>query len=173
MHKIAFFYICLRPDIFFSGRKNSKALFVVYVIKQVSLPRFRFKRNSVVPQIWMSPASPFFQTAHQTVHSPLFFRKTIYVDRALCVMGRPYDFKCTEGKGAGGGGGGGVGVYNLSPPPKYIWHSSQARIGTLLQKSLATCTFIERFWKILQFNGTLILPFFVNFGTTIEHWFMW
>ena len=158
MHKIAFFYICLRPDIFFSGRKNSKALFAVYVINRVSLPRFRFKRNSVVPQIWMSPASPFFQTAHQTVHSPLFFRKTIYVDRALCVMERPYDFKCTEGKGA---------------PPKYLWHSSQARIGTLLQESLATCTFIERFWKILQFNGTLILPFFVNFGTTMEHWFMW
>ena len=89
---------------FFSGRKNSKALFAVYVINRVSLPRFRFKTNSVVPQIWMSPASPFFQTAHQTVHSPLFFRKTIYVDRALCVMGRPYDFKCTEGKGAGASG---------------------------------------------------------------------
>ena len=171
MHKIAFFYICLRPDIFSVAEKNSKALFVVYVINRVSLPRFRFKRNSVVPQIWMYPVSPFFQTAHQTVHSSLFFRKTIYVDRALCVMGRPYDFKCTEGKGAGGGGG--VGIYNLSPPPKYLWHSSQARIGTLLQESLATCTFIERFWKILQFNGTLILPFFVNFGTTMEHWFMW
>ena len=99
----------------------------------------------------MSPASPFFQTAHQTVHSPLFFRKTIYVDRALCVMGRPYDFKCTEGKGARGGGG--LGVYNHSPPRKYIWQSSQARIDTLLQESLATCMFIERFWKILQFNG--------------------
>ena len=86
------------------AEKNSKALFVVYVINRVSLPRCRFKRNSVVPQIWMSPASPFFQTAHQTVHSPLFFRKTIYVDRALWVMGRPYDFKCTEGKGAGGEG---------------------------------------------------------------------
>ena len=124
MHKIAFFYICLRPDIFSVAEKNSKALFVVNVINRVSLPRFRFKRNSVVPQIWMYPVSPFFQTAHQTVHSPLFFRKTIYVDRALCVMGRPYDFKCTEGKGARGGGG--LGVYNHSPPRKYIWHSSQA-----------------------------------------------
>ena len=104
MHKIAFFYICLRPDIFSVAEKNSKALFVVYVINRVSLPRFRFKRNLVVPQIWMYPVSPFFQTAHQTVHSPLFFRKTIYVDRALCVMGRPYDFKCTEGKGAGASG---------------------------------------------------------------------
>ena len=84
------------------AEKNSKALFVVYVINRVSLPRFCFKRNSVLPQIWMYPVSPFFQTAHQTVHSPLFFRKTIYVDRALCVMGRPYDFKCTEGKGASG-----------------------------------------------------------------------
>ena len=60
-----------------------------------------------MPQIWMYPVSPFFQTAHQTVHSPLFFRKTIYVDRALCVMGRPYDFKCTEGKGARGEGASG------------------------------------------------------------------
>ena len=103
MQKKNLFLYFFETRYFSVAEKHSKALFVVYVINRVSLPRFRFKRNSVVPQIWMYPVSPIFQTAHQTVHSPLFFRKTIYVDRALCVMGRPHEFKCTEGKGAGWG----------------------------------------------------------------------
>ena len=48
-------------------------------------------------------------------------------------MGRPYDF--TLYRREGGQGGGGVGVYNHSLPPKYILHSSQARIDNLLQQS--------------------------------------
>ena len=73
MHKIAFFYICLRPDIFFSGRKNSKALFVVYVIKQVSLPRFRFQEElSSAPNLDVPCESVLPNCSSNCSQSPIF-----------------------------------------------------------------------------------------------------